>query len=263
MIRLFVALLFCIASMTATTVAAPVRAGGGIIFVTGTHHEPNGEAKTSGVPAPLLFIEHDTGRFTLYAESIPPEGQVPVSGSGLGVSGVELTYLGISARYHPTATTSIGIGETIYNQQTVYSKNYEPPTNPGGTYLTSTAQTDRSRVVGVQYLVDQILHRSARSETQLSFAVNPGMRGNLGILSQSSLSNGQTFQGHWFSTPEKGTQIDSMLVESVTNAHFTLRYGIRYLNLTMKFPDGFLADRNTFVIPFIGVSIDLGKAHRS
>lgn len=249
------AALFCAPLCAA---ASPTEFGAGVIVVTGDHHESNGDSHADGVPAPLLHVSHDFGRLQFSAEGIPPIGRVPITGTAIGISGVELTYIGASLRYRLTPRTSAGIGETIYNQQTTYTQEVAAP-GTGDHEVTSVLNTNRSRVVGVQYQVVQTLRATPRSNAEFLFAVNPHMTGNVGIHYDYTFSDGNHGSSPWIASPESGSQVDSILSNSIFERHVVLRYGVRYIHLSMHFPDGSLADQNSFLIPFAGLSLSIGR----
>ena len=246
------ALMFAIVPLRAP--ASPAQLGLDVVFVNGTHHESHGDVRASGVPAPMLRLTKDSGRFEFFVEGIPPMGGIPVSGTSLGVNSVQLTYLDMAARYRVLPATLVGIGETIYNQQTGYTSVFH-----GFNFTDTTIETDRSRVVGLELGVLQTLRQTPRSIAELSVAANPYMQGTLGMKFDEMSSDGGSFHGPWVDVPESGSQIQAMLVNSVAERRTVFRYGVRYLNLTMHFTDGTLADHNAFFIPFFGGTFAIGK----
>jgi len=57
--------------------ASPAQLGLDVVFVNGTHHESHGDVRASGVPAPMLRLTKDSGRFEFFVEGIPPMGGIP------------------------------------------------------------------------------------------------------------------------------------------------------------------------------------------
>jgi hypothetical protein len=240
--------------------AATLDGGVSLVLVNGTHAEQATNASISAVPAPMLRLSYNFGRFGVAAEGIPPIGELPSSSSAgpspLRLDATELSYLDGVVRYRVTNTTTIGVGETLYNQQSRYDEQWHVPTGVP-LYISSTTEIDRSRVAGTQYELVQILGRTLRSTLGLRLAFNPHMSANLGRSVSYLWSNANTYGSQWFVTPESGSQIDASLTNTVRARRLRVLYGIRYLNLIMQFPGGALADRNTFWIPFAGVSTTL------
>lgn len=244
--------------------AGTTEVGGAVIFVHGSHTEQAqplpqySQAVANLVPAPFLLLEHRAGRVTLHLESIPPLGTVPVANNALGLSGVQLSYLGGYLGYALSPRTRIFVGETIFNQQTGYAHTYGSQ-NVSGIYVTGSHETDRSRVAGAQYGVIETLASSARSSLVATFGVNPHLSANLAQQATYSWNDGSATQTRWFVTPEAGSQIDASLVRRVFKGRTTFAYGLRYINMTMRFADGTLADRNAFAVPFVGISTTLRR----
>ena len=224
-------------SLCSVARADQTRVGGALLLVNGTHAERGATATGVLLPAPMLFIDHASKRWVLHAEGIVGIGPQRVGNSGYGLQSVSLSYVGASARYALTPTTALGIGETLYNQRSIYQES-------------GFNETDSSRLAGAQYLVVQSLRRSTNGALDLTLAYNPHMTANL----FRSFSN-VPFE---IVDAESGTQLDTMLAAHHRYRHTTLSYGIRYINLTMHFVNGSIADRNTFLMPFIGLSTNLG-----
>jgi len=234
--------LVSVASAEATQVGATV------LIVHGTHLESGASAPIGAIPAPLLHARHDVGRFELFAEGIPPFGRVPLGNNGLGISGIELTYLNGVVEYRLSPATRVGIGETIYNQQTTYN---QPPIDGF-----PAQQLDRSRLVGTRYQLDQTLWQTARVHLDLQLALNPHISANLGKHPEGL----GVPPNIWVVLPEAGSQVDATLAATATSRkRIGVRYGLRYLNLIMRFPDGSLADRNTLLVPFVDITAPFGR----
>ena len=226
--------------------AAQTLVGGTVIVVSGSHTEQGGTATASSIPAPIFFGTHRFGRFELEAEGIPPLGEFKVGNSPTGLKTIALSYFAPSIRYHVTSRTWVGLGETIYNQQSMYQN-------------TAYTELDRSRVVGLQYQVGVIVHQTLRSSLELQLAVNPHMSANLGQQVTDFFGNGTVFVYPWTSVPESGSQFDALVMNTVHYRRLELVYGLRVINLTMHFADGSLADQNRFTMPFIGFAAPIGK----
>ncbi len=253
---LLCAVVLAIASLSSAALASTTNVGLSAIVVNGLHREMNGTSSVSAVPAPVLWISHRTGRFTLFGEVTSSLGPTPVSntgnGFGTGLSSVQLSYLNVLLRYHLNARTEIGLGETVYNQRSTYS-------NP---FSTLPPQIDTSRVVGMRYEIRERLYGTMHSNLTTHLAFNPHLSANL-IESQSDGDGDHGDPGISepivTTQPEAGSQIDAALTNSVQNKRYTVSYGLRYVNMQMFFQSGELADRNSFVMPFIGVSTTVGR----
>ncbi|HUY11323.1 MAG TPA: hypothetical protein VMV73_03580 [Candidatus Dormibacteraeota bacterium] len=247
----FVPAFAVLASLQAAS-ASTTQVGLSTILVTGQHRESSATA-TLSAPAPVLWISHRSGRFTLFAEATASLGSDTVLGNKLGLTSVQLSYMNALVRYHLTPNTSVGLGESVYNQQSDYTR---------GTYRgASFGEIDTSRVVGVRYQVRELIYRTAHSKIVARFAFNPHLWAHLDIRNTDGDGDGGDgrFGEGGFMLPEHGSQIDAALESSTRNRRFTFTYGVRYVNLVMLFPYGELADQNSFVIPFVGLSTAVGR----
>lgn len=223
--------------------------GVSLLFVSGQHEEQNGSAKASLVPAPLIRISHGSRRVEFLAEGIPPL-RAPIGNNGLGIQNIQLSYVSGVVRYwNRQRTFALGVGETLYNQQTNYAF--------GSFASVSNGQIDASRVAGAQFeALGRIPTRHA-GYVEISASVNPSLHGRMGW------TNYETVQGatSTFALPpawERGSEV----LLGLENVHrfgpYEFSYGLRYLNYVAHFDDGRLADRNTFLMPFAGISRALG-----
>lgn len=254
--------LACLALLTALTLpcrASETEVGAGILVVNGTHTEQKGDrADANLIPAPLLDVRHRFGRFVFEATVIPPE-RAPIGANSLGLASTQLSYLDLALRFAVSRQTRIGLGEMLYNQESLYSYRYGLLPIPGA-YVTGIRETDRSRIVGAELSVQQLLRASLKSTLTGSVAIAPRLYGSLGVSSKFDWSDGTTTGGKWFATPEFGSQIDVIVQNEVrANKRTTFHYGLRYLNMSMHFANGGLADRNAFLVPFFGWSTRLGR----
>ncbi|MGC8484089.1 MAG: hypothetical protein ACP5O6_00425 [Candidatus Baltobacteraceae bacterium] len=255
----FICLLCLSLLSTGTARASTTRVSVGAVIVTGTHRERGGVATTGVAPVPALWVSHRIGRFALYGEAVSSLGPAPVTGGWTHLQSVSLSYLNFVLRYHLSHAMTFGVGETLYNQQSTYYSGFgtiSPP--PNFVYLVSFTDTERSRVVGARFELRDALHRSTRGRLTALFAVNPHMTANLGSRWSNRLSNGASHTGSQFLEPEVGSQVDAAIENSVRERRYTLRYGLRYVNLLMKFPNGEVALQNALVAPFIGISRSFG-----
>ena len=239
--------------------AAETQAGLDLVVISGTHTETFASA-TGSAPAPLVQVSERIGRFEIAGEGVPPLGNIAVAANALGLNNVNLSYFGSAVRYRVTDTTTIGIGETLYNQQSTYVTNFQ--SSFGNPHPVSQTEIDSSRVAGVQYSIRQVLRQTGRSSLSVRIGVNPHLSANLHHEFHVNLRDGRSIPEPYLSytAPEEGSQIDAVLTNAVyVRRTLRLEYGIRYLNMTMLFADKSLADRNAFLIPFVGLSAAVGN----
>lgn len=225
-------------------------AGVSLLFVSGQHEEQNGSARASLVPAPLIEISHTSRRFEFLAEGIPPL-RAPIGDNQLGIQDIQLSYVSGVVRYwNRRRTFAVGVGETLYNQQTNYAF---------GSYASvSNGQLDASRVAGAQFEALGRIPAGGSDYVEISASVNPSLHGRMGW------TNYETVQGatNTFALPpawERGSEVLLGLERVHRFGRYEFSYGLRYLNYVARFDDGRLADRNTFLMPFAGISRALGR----
>jgi hypothetical protein len=230
--------------------ADQTTAGISIIVVHGQHVEQNGIANAPLVPAPVLELSRRSRSLEVSAEGIPPLRSYAVGSNALGIRSIGLSYFQSSIRYwNKAGTFAAGVGETLYNQRTDYV-----------IYSSSqlvTGQYDASRVVGARYEIVGRKPLGTQSGVELSLSVNPSLHGRMGWTDY------QTFAGRLATLQlppewERGSQVQLVAQVDRRAGAFGLRYGIRYLNYIARFDDGTLADRNTFIMPFFGVTRAFG-----
>jgi len=239
--RVIVAMLLCAACTTrgwADTTTIGITLNG----TTGAHIEPDQAQAIPFLPLPMIEFDHVHKQLRVHVEAMPPIGPVPLAqnGSLYGNSqNPRVSFLNADILYAPPDQPySLGVGETIINQRTLY------PPSP-------IAQS--SRVVGMQLLVNATLYQYGRQRADASIAVNPGLQG-------LQVTNGTGLMP----LPEYGSLFDGSLRWSVDHGSYVLVYGVRYLNYTAAYHiDNSLADRNHLFMPFVGVDWPLQKAKRA
>lgn len=249
------ALLFlvCCPAVPAAARAADdgTSAGISVVVVHGQHAEQGGTASAPLIPAPLLNIAHRFRNVEIDAEGIPPLRSFPVGNNGLGMQNIALSYLSGSVRYwNRRGTFALGIGETLYNQRT----DYLGFSSPNFTEW----QYDKSRVAGALYeAVNRLpLHGGSVLETWIAY--NPVLHGRMSWTNYETFNGGTRTQDllpDW----ERGSQIQAEVRLERPAGPYTISYGMRYLNYQAYFDGGFFADRNTFLMPFVGVTRRLGR----
>ncbi len=240
--------------------AGVTRVGIGAAAMIGTHREFLGIKATGIVIEPALRISHRIGRFTLVGEGVSTLGPIDASGTNSPLQSIELSYVNFVLRYHLSHSMTFGVGESIYNQLSTYQYNFgtiSPP--PNFSYLVGSIARERTRAVGARFELRDELYRSQRTHLEALLAVNPRLTARWTNSTVLLYSNGPSRAlPSNFVIPEAGSQIDASIENSVRERRYTLAYGLRYVNLSMDFPNHLLADRNAFVIPFVGISRTFG-----
>uniref|UniRef100_E6Q289 Uncharacterized protein n=1 Tax=mine drainage metagenome TaxID=410659 RepID=E6Q289_9ZZZZ len=241
--------------------AGVTRVSVGATAIIGTHREFQPVKVTGAAVVPAFRVSHRDGRFTLFGEGVSTLGPIAVSGVSNSLQSVDLSYLNFVLRYHLSRSMTFGVGETIYNQLSTYQFNFgaiSPP--PNFVYVFGSITRQRTRTVGARFELRDALYRSKRAHLEALFAVNPRLTARWTNSGVYLYSNGTSaaVAGPTISLPESGSQIDASIQNSVREHHYTLVYGIRYTNLSMFLPYHLLADRNAFVIPFIGIARSFG-----
>ena len=244
-------LLVAVAQAPAFADTGQTSAGLDVIFVHGQHAERTGSVETPLVPAPILRVSHRTGRVELIVEAIPPLGTYPIHDNVLGMQDIALSYGEGDLRYwNRSGRFALGIGETLYNQRTHYV-NFSSPQLTLGEY-------DASRVTGAQYEAVERVPIRPNDVLEATLQINPSLHGRLTWTEYSTSASGT----HSFDIGpgwESGSQAEAALQLEHRTGPWVFRYGLRYLNYVAHFNDGVLADRNTFLMPFVGASRNLGR----
>ena len=230
---------------------AASQAGVSLVFVHGQHVETGGTTNAPFIPAPVLNASTRLRQFEITAEGIPPLRSYPIGNNGLGIQNISLSYVEGSLRYwDKTGTFAAGIGETLYNQRT----DYVSFSDSNG----SIGQYDGSRVAGTRY--ELVARRPLRfgDTIEASLAVNPSLHG-LVHWTDYDIFRGRMHSFDLRPGYEAGSQVEAALRFDHAVGPYTLRYGVRYLNYVAHFSNGNLADRNTFVMPFVGIERSLGR----
>ena len=231
-------------------IADSTTAGVSIVLVHGQHTEQGGAADAPLIPAPVLSVSQRMRRFEFFAEGIPPLRSYPVGTNTLGIQAISLSFAQATARYwNRYGTLGAGVGDTLYNQQTTYL-GWASPTFSNGQY-------DASRVAGARYELLGNLPLAGGRAVEASLAVNPSLHGRAGWTNYETVS-GATTTYALPSASERGSQIEAILQLCRQTGRLRWRYGVRYLNYVAHFDDGSLADRNVFLMPFIGIDRFLG-----
>ena len=210
---------------------------------SGEHIERSGVDSVPFFPVPIFQADHQHRRLRLHVEGVPPLGPVSLSGRVFGQnSQVTLSYLsGDLSLTLPANRYSFGIGGTVINQQTDYARRRE---------------TQTSRVVGARYILRGVVNEDGREQLEASFAFSPRVHAvqRTVFRFQEFVPGGPPIQRSLtFEDPEHASLVDTSLRWSVRHARWSFLYGLRYINYAAAYArNNALADRNHFLMPFIG-----------
>ncbi|MGB6060921.1 MAG: hypothetical protein WBG27_04395 [Candidatus Aquilonibacter sp.] len=200
-----------------------------------THIETGNNASVYS-PVPLAVLDAHVNRFEITGEWLPLPS-IPISNNPNGIHSITLNYLDGSVRYWVAPNRwALGIGETLWNQQTEY--------------LYMPVAYDASRGAGARYeLVNSIPLRTGVA-LQTSVAAAPTIH--------AILSYTYGAPGYW-SAPisEQEAQVDVQVAVVQSVKRWRLKYGLRYTNLTAKFPNGSFADANHIAGLFVAGLYDI------
>ena len=228
----------------------------------GTHEEASGRERVPLVPVPMIDLRIPLKRFEIEVQGIPPIGPL---GYDSGISQTSRTtrfsYLLGMLRYRiPHSRFSVGVGETLYNQETVYRQTSQFSIGPGGSTVTDTrTEFDRSRIAGARYELGYAVSLSAKQRLTATVAVTPAMHATIyeDLLFESSLGPPPLRVSE--TAPETGSQVDGQIYYSVHSRAVDWLFGVRYINYIAHFEsNGLLSDRNSIVLPFVGIQIPIG-----
>ena len=230
----------------------------------GTHEEASGRQRVPLVPVPMLDLRVPIQRFEIEIQGIPPIGPV---GYDSGISAVSRTtrfsYLLGMVRYRfPNSHFSIGAGETLYNQETVYRQTNQFSFGPPGAGTTTTetrTESDRSRPAGARYELGYSVPLSATRGLTATIAITPTMHATIYEDLRFETSPGPPPSALSESAAENGSQVDGQVYYTVHARALDWLFGVRYINYVAHFEsNGLLSDRNTIVLPFAGIQVPIG-----
>lgn len=169
---------------------------------------------------------------------------------------------------------SVGIGQTLYNQQTTQTlktvshgmllwNGHAVPV----TFANERSQIDASRVPGMRYET-QVSLPLGQVHLTASLALTPSMHAVIHecLCLRSTQTSAIFNRSYSFSQDAQEAETASEVDASVGFTHrigkFKLTWGLRYLNYIARYDSTrALADRNTLVLPFIGVERALGRGN--
>ncbi len=248
----------------------PARAGETTVGVTldatiGVHTEPrDGTTTLPLLPIPFFSIEHREGRFSIFLEGVPPIGPVAIqqSASAQTVT-TRISMFDGALRYAlPGSRVWVGIGESVINQSTDYRYMFSEPSG-GYTVTILNDEVQTSRVVGARFEIGADLWHNAHQRLDVSVAASPHMHAMLVDQDLNSVTTTDPSQRGGFGTvtfeePETASLVDAQARWSWTHGRSTLGAGLRYINHVSIFDNVHaVADRNRFLLPFLGWSTKL------
>lgn len=203
------------------------------------------------VPVPMFSLKVPLRRFEIFAEGVPPIGPVAY-GDGHGTTqATKISYMALEGRWRFLGDrASIGAGTALVNQATFYSR-FGP------------ASEQSSRVAGLRLSARLRLENRLQSTTDFTMAFSPSMHG----LQHTFLRfpafvcyPKQARCGPVWSVDdaELASLVDVQAARTRRFGRYALRYGVRYINYSARFPNGRPADRERLVMPFAGVVLSLG-----
>jgi len=236
------------AALAAPALADPIVIEPGLSLnpiLFGSHQSFNDTTTIAPIPVPILEGRIKSGPFEIEAFGLPALVAVPHSDAIEGPTSTRLSIVDATARvYDPLHRYSVGVGETLYNQETAYVDGVE---------IAGIGQTQSSRVVGGHYeLGYHIGVGNGRLDAYAALA--PEMRG-----AQITLYDDPLVHGRY--NPELADQIDlNVRWERQLSPHRSLFFGLRYINYTARYglPGSGLSDRNVGFLPAVGMHWQIG-----
>lgn len=204
----------------------------------GVHESFDDTIHLPPIPVPLFEGTFRFSNFEITGYGLPPVA-IPYQNAIQGQVTLRLSIIDATLRvWVPNGRFGVGVGETIYNQNTHYAT--------ADAFATGGDELQYSRLVGAHYeLVARLPFRAGMLETSLRYA--PVMLGT----QVSTYSDGTPSRFD----PEIGEQIDGN-VRYVHNVghHTYAALGVRYVNFTAAYdvPGKPLSDRNAAVLPSFG-----------
>lgn len=235
--------------------ASGMQAGVAIGLAHAIHRESSGTAEVPIIPVPIVNVSQHLSRFEVTAEALPPLGPTKIANNGLGIHDFTLTYLDGTLRYWNRAQTfAIGVGESLYTQQTHLVIVDSPSMQE--------SETNSSRVGGAEYEMVGRLHANARDFWEARIAVNPAMHGRFSYTEQTTLDNGQSFETTAPPTSETASEIDISVRYVRAFERYEVSYGVRYLNYSAAFSarnGSPFADSNSLLMPYVQLDRLFGR----
>jgi hypothetical protein len=250
--RIFAALFAAALFSVAPAIADSPSVGVNIDVVAGGKQKQSSQKTTSlpTIAVPMFFANVPIKQFSIFAEGVPPIGPVSYADGRGTTQATKISYLMLEGRWHlPGDRFTIGAGTTLVNQATFYSR-FDP------------VSEQSSRVAGFRISAQARVENTLNAATDISAAFSPSMHG----LQHSYLRYativcpppGPTLIHCRVITGADDSELASFVDLQASRAQrfgrYTLRYGLRYINYSAKYPDGIAADRERLIMPFVGMA---------
>ncbi len=214
------------------------------------------------IPVPMFSVRIPVKRFAIFAEGVPPIGPVSYRDGNGSTQATKINYMLAEARYRlPGDRFAAGIGTTLVNQATFYNRPF----------VMVTEQS--SRVAGFRFSLLAKLENRLNATTEVSIGISPSMHGlqyshfrfpfekcpvaPIGPGFVGYVQTGPCTAVHGVDDAEYASLVDLRATRGQRFGRYTLRYGLRYINYSARFPDGWAADRERLIMPFAGVEVPL------
>ncbi len=192
------------------------------LFGNEGHVEPGNNARVN-YPVPFGVADVTFAHVEISGELVPLPS-IPISSAPTGIHSITLSYFDGSVRYWlPGDRWALGIGETLWNQQTEY--------------LGAPHQYDASRGAGARYEIANRIPLGSGNAIESILATSPAIH--------AELSYAYNEPGYVTApVPEREAQVDAQVAFVRATGHWRIKFGARYMNMTATFPDGSFADAN-------------------
>lgn len=223
------------------------------------HQKQSSQTSTTlpNVPVPMFSLRIPVKRFAIFAEGVPPIGPVTYGEGGGNTQATKISYMLGEAQYRlPGDRFTVGIGTTLVNQATYYNRPY------------MMVNEQSSRVAGLRVSLGARLENSLNASTDLSIGLSPSMHGLqysrfthpfalCHMPGSMLLPPPRCTLVHGVNDAEYASLVDLRATRGQRFGRLTLRYGLRYINYSARFPNGWAADRERLIMPFAGVQVPL------
>jgi hypothetical protein len=203
--------------------ADEIALGGQLLSGNEAHVEQANNASVN-YPVPFAVLDARFKRIEVSGELVPLP-TIPISNTTSGIHNLTLSYFDGTMRYWTGGRQPwcLGIGETLWNQQT--------------SYLYSPTQYDASRGAGARYELGNAIPVFKHDYVETIIAASPTIHARLSYTYGSP---------GYASSPvsEQESQVDLQIALVEPAGRWRFKYGVRYMNMTAKFDDGSFADAN-------------------
>lgn len=249
--RKFAALVFLALFNAAPALADSPTVGVNVNLILGRQQQSSSKSTSlPTVPLPAFSAKIPIGRFAISAEGVPPIGPVSYADGRGSTQATKISYMTMEGRFRlPGGRLTFGAGTALVNQATYYSR-FTP------------VSEQSSRVAGFRFSATALLEQSLHAQTQVTAAFSPAMHGvqhsyfrfpRFVCYPSKKYCRGVTD----VDDAESASLVDLQASRVQRFGRYGLRYGLRYINYSAKYPDGFAADRERFVMPFVGMEFSI------